>query len=158
MADVVIELLKTHFRQLRLPTMGQEFEKLARDAASGNQTCVQFLLGLTELELAARAANAVGSRIKNADFPVEKDFDTFDFTALPGLSKPKVLELGRCEWIEQKINCCWLMMGFGVMGRRVVGIGRIERFGRSFPIRSTTIPSPRNHGEHPRPHRRRPVS
>ncbi len=26
-----------------------------------------------------------------------KDFDTFDFTALPGLSKPTVLELGRCE-------------------------------------------------------------
>src|SRR3954451_12667221 len=52
MADVVIELLKTHFRQLRLPTMGQEFEKLVRDAAAGNQTFVQFLLGLTELELA----------------------------------------------------------------------------------------------------------
>ena len=84
MADVMIELLRTHFRQLRLPTMGHEFEKLARDATSGNQTFVQFLLGLTELELAARAANAVGTRIKNADSPVEKDFDTFDFTALPG--------------------------------------------------------------------------
>ena len=44
MADVTIELLKTHFRQLRLPTMGQEFEKLARDAAATNQTFVQFLL------------------------------------------------------------------------------------------------------------------
>ena len=38
MADVTIELLKTHFRQLRLPTMGQEFETLARDAAAANQT------------------------------------------------------------------------------------------------------------------------
>ena len=28
MADVTIELLRTHFRQLRLPTMGQEFERL----------------------------------------------------------------------------------------------------------------------------------
>ena len=44
MADVTIELLKTHFRQLRLPTMGREFEKLARDAAAGNQSFVQFLL------------------------------------------------------------------------------------------------------------------
>src|SRR3954451_21652990 len=69
MADVMIELLKAHFRQLRLPTMGQEYEKLARDAASGNQSFVQFLLSLTELELAARAANAVGTRIKDADFP-----------------------------------------------------------------------------------------
>jgi len=106
MADVTTELLKTQLRQLRLPTMGREFETLARDAAAGNQTFTQFLLRLTELELAARAANAVTARIKNAEFPVEKDFDTYDFSAMPNLSKPKVLELARCEWIEQKYNCC----------------------------------------------------
>ena len=44
MADVTIDLLKTQLRQLRLPTMGQEFEKLARDAAASNQTFVGFLL------------------------------------------------------------------------------------------------------------------
>jgi DNA replication protein DnaC len=102
MADVTIELLKVQLRQLRLPTMGREFEKLTRDAAASNQTFTQFLLSLTELELATRSANAVASRIKDAEFPVEKDFDTFDFSALPGLSKPKVLELARCEWIEHK--------------------------------------------------------
>jgi DNA replication protein DnaC len=106
MADVTTELLKTHFRQLRLPTMGREFATLARDAAATNQTFAQFLFRLTEIELAARAANAVATRIKNAEFPVEKDFDTYDFSAMPQLSKPKVLELGRCEWIEQKSNCC----------------------------------------------------
>ena len=106
MTDVTSELLKAQLRQLRLPTMGREFEKLARDAASANQTFAQFLLRLTELELATRAANAVATRIKNAEFPVEKDFDTYDFSVLPGLSKPKVLELARCEWIEQKYNCC----------------------------------------------------
>jgi len=108
MADVTIDLLKTHFRQLRLPTMGAEFEKLARDAAATNQTFVGFLLRLTELELATRAANAVATRIKNAEFPILKDFDTYDFSLMPGLSKPKILELARCEWIEQKFNCCFL--------------------------------------------------
>ena len=73
MADVTTELLKTQLRQLRLPTMGREFETLARDAAAGNQTFTQFLLRLTELELAARAANAVTARIKNAEFPVENE-------------------------------------------------------------------------------------
>jgi DNA replication protein DnaC len=106
MADVTIELLKTHFRQLRLPTMGREFERLARDAAATNQTFVQFLLCLTEIELETRAANAVATRIKNAEFPVLKDFDTYDFSIMPGLSKPKILELGRCEWIEDRHNCC----------------------------------------------------
>jgi DNA replication protein DnaC len=106
MADAVIDLLKAHFRQLRLPTMSQEFEKLARDAAATSQNYFQFLLRLTELELGTRAANAIATRIKNAGFPVLKDFDTFDFSALPQLSKPKVLELARCEWIEHKYNCC----------------------------------------------------
>jgi DNA replication protein DnaC len=106
MADATIDLLKTHLRQLRLPTMGREFEKLARDAAASNQTFVQFLFQLTEIELATRSANAIATRIKNAEFPVLKDFDTYDFSVMPHLSKPKILELSRCEWIEQKYNCC----------------------------------------------------
>jgi DNA replication protein DnaC len=105
-AEVVIDLLKTHFRQLRLPTMGREFERLARDAAAANQSFIQFLLGLTEAGLATRDANAIATRIKNAEFPVLKDFDTYDFSIMPQLSKPKILELARCEWIEQKYNCC----------------------------------------------------
>ena len=108
MADMTNELLKTHLRQLRLPTMGREFEKLARDAAATNQTFAQFLLRLTEHELATRTANAVSTRIKSAEFPVLKDFDTYDFSVMPTLSKPKILDLSRCEWIEQKSNCCFV--------------------------------------------------
>ena len=121
MTDVTIDLLKTQLRQLRLPTMGREFEKLARDAAATNQTFTQFLLRLTEIELAARSANAIATRIKNAEFPTIKDFDTYDFSAMPGLSKPKVLELGRCEWIEHKTNCC--LVGSHGTGKTHVSIG-----------------------------------
>jgi len=121
MADPTIDLLKDHLRQLRLPTMGQEFEKLARDAAATNQNFFQFLLCLTETELATRAANAIATRIKNAGFPVLKDFDTYDFTALPHLSKPKIMELARCEWIEQKYNCC--LVGSHGTGKTHVAVG-----------------------------------
>ena len=121
MADVTNELLKTHLRQLRLPTMGREFEKLARDAAATNQTFAQFLLRLTEIELATRSANAVATRIKNAEFPVWKDFDTYDFSVLPCLSKPKILELARSEWIEQKSNCC--LVGSHGTGKTHIAVG-----------------------------------
>ena len=47
-------LLKTNLKQLRLPTMWAEFEKLAREAAAGNEDYQQYLLRLTELELATR--------------------------------------------------------------------------------------------------------
>jgi DNA replication protein DnaC len=86
--------------------MHAEFDKLAREAAQANEDYQHYLLRLTELEVAARASNAVQARIRQAGFPLHKDFDTFDFTAAPALSKPKVLELARGEWIEQRSNVC----------------------------------------------------
>jgi DNA replication protein DnaC len=108
MSDNTHMLLRSNLKQLRLPTMGAEFEKLAREAADADEGYEQYLLRLTELEVAARASNAVQARIRAAGFPVHKDFDTFDFTAVPHLSKPKVLELARGEWIEQRSNICLL--------------------------------------------------
>lgn len=83
-------LVKSNLRQLRLPTMNAEFEKLAREAAESNETYQDYLLRLTELEVAARSSNALNSRIKHASFPVQKDLDTYDFSALPSVNKQKV--------------------------------------------------------------------
>jgi DNA replication protein DnaC len=99
-------LLKSNLKQLRLPTIGAEFEKLAGEAAAENRSYAQYLLQLTELEVATRQSNALASRIKQAGFPSHKDLDSFDFTALPSLNKPQVLELTRGQWIEQRHNAC----------------------------------------------------
>ena len=99
-------LLRANLKQLKLPTMLAECEKLAREAAANNQPYEDYLLRLTEQEVAARGANALAARIRAAAFPVHKDFDTYDFSALPGLPKQKVLELARGEWLEQRFNCC----------------------------------------------------
>jgi DNA replication protein DnaC len=99
-------LLKTNLKQLRLPTMGAEFEKLAREASAANETYEQYLLRLSELEVAARSANALRARIKQAAFPVPKDFDTYEFTSMPTLNKQKILELARGEWIDRHENVC----------------------------------------------------
>jgi DNA replication protein DnaC len=106
MSDANALLLKANLKQLKLPTMLAEWEKLAREAADRNETYDAYLLRLTELELATRSANALAARIRAAGFPVHKDFDTFDFTATPALPKQKVLELARGEWIDQHMNCC----------------------------------------------------
>jgi DNA replication protein DnaC len=86
--------------------MSAEFDKLAREAAAGNENYQHYLLRLTELEVAARNANALKARIKQALFPVVKDFDTYDFSVMPSLNKQKLLELSRCEWLDQRFNCC----------------------------------------------------
>ena len=108
MADNHNMLVRANLKQLKLPAMAAEFTKLAREAAEANEGYEQYLLRLTELEVAARASNAVQARTRAAGFPVAKDFDTFDFSAVPSLSKPKVLELARGEWIEQRTNTCFI--------------------------------------------------
>ena len=120
MSDAQIPLFKTNLKQLRLPTISAEFEKLAREAAERNQRYETYLLRLTELEVASRASNALQGRIKAAGFPVEKDFDTFDFSAVPSLNKQKILELARGEWITDHVNCC--LIGSPGMGKTHVAI------------------------------------
>ena len=128
-------LLQANLKQLKLPTMLAEHDQLAREAADADEPYDSYLLRLTEAELATRAANALASRIRGAGFPVLKDFDTFDFTAVPALPKQKVLELARGEWLEQHYNCC-LLGGSGTgkthvataLGLALCRLGRRVRF------------------------------
>ena len=83
-----------------------EWEKLAREAADKNEAYESYLLRLTEAEVTTRAANALAARIRAAGFPVVKDLDTFDFSAIPSVPKQKVLELARGAWVEEHSNCC----------------------------------------------------
>lgn len=106
MSDPTMMLLKNNLKLLRLPTVAAEFAKLSREASDSGESHEQYLLRLTELEVAARAGNALRARIKLAGFPVLKDLDAYDFTLTPGLSKQKVLELARGEWIGQNYNVC----------------------------------------------------
>jgi DNA replication protein DnaC len=108
MPDTNAMLLKSNLKQLRLPTISAEFQALAREAAAANEDYDRYLLRLTELEVAARQSNALKARIKQAGFPVDRDFDTYDFSAMPELNKQKVLEMARGEWIEQRFNCVFV--------------------------------------------------
>ena len=121
MSEATPLLLRANLKQLKLPTVLAEYEKLAREAAERDEPYDGYLLRLTELEVAARAANALAARIRAAGFPVLKEFDTFDFTACPSLSKQKVLELARGEWVDQRMNCC--LVGGSGTGKTHVATG-----------------------------------
>jgi hypothetical protein len=70
MSDNTNMLLRSNLKQLRLPAMVAEFEKLAREAGAANETYEQYLLRLTELAIATRANNALQARVRQAGFPV----------------------------------------------------------------------------------------
>jgi len=97
-------LLTHHLRQLKLPTVLREYEKVAADAARDGQDHIRYLLRLVELELIDRERRTVERRIRAARFPAVKSFDTFDFAAIPSLNKPRTLELARCEYVVARDN------------------------------------------------------
>jgi DNA replication protein DnaC len=101
-------LLKCHLKTLRLPTMLAEYAKLSREAAAADENYEEYLLRLTDLEVAQRSTNALTARIKAAGFPVLKDLDTYDFSAMPSVPKAKIVELARGQWIDEKFNLCLL--------------------------------------------------
>jgi DNA replication protein DnaC len=97
-------LLAHHLKQLRLPTMLREYDKVARACASEGVDHPRYLLRLVELELLDRERRVVERRIREARFPAVKSFDTFDFTAIPSLNKMLTLELARCEYVLRHEN------------------------------------------------------
>jgi DNA replication protein DnaC len=97
-------LLHHHLKALRLPTIGAECEKLARQAAADNADHLTYLLQLAELELLERERKAAERHLKAAHFPTHKTLESFDFTARPSVNKHLVSELARCEYIDRREN------------------------------------------------------
>lgn len=97
-------LVKHHLKQLKLPTMHSECEKIAARSAKDNLDHLAFLLSLCELELVDRERRAAERRLKAARFPARKSLDDFDFTAQPSVNKPLVLELVKGEYLEKREN------------------------------------------------------
>ena len=97
-------LLSHHLKQLKLPTVLAEYEKVARECARDGIDHPRYLLRLAELELIERERRMVERRIRAAKFPAVKSLDTFDFMAIPSLNKMLVLELARGEYILRREN------------------------------------------------------
>lgn len=97
-------LLAHHLKQLKLPTILREYEKVGRECANDGVDHTRYLLRLIELELLDRERRTIERRIRAALFPAVKSFDTFDFTAIPSLNKMLVLELARCAFILRREN------------------------------------------------------
>lgn len=97
-------LLAHHLKQLKLPTVLREYEKVARECARDGVDHPRYLLRLVELELIDRERRMVERRIRAARFPAVKGFDTFDFAAIPSLNKMLVLELARSDYIGRREN------------------------------------------------------
>jgi DNA replication protein DnaC len=113
-------LLDHHLKELRLPTMLREYDRVARQCAAEDLDYPRYLLRMTELELLDRQRRATERRIRQAKFPVVKSLDSFDFLAIPTLNKAMVLELARCEFLLRRENV--LLLGNSGTGKTHIAL------------------------------------
>ena len=97
-------LLEYYLKKLKLPTFLREYAPLAAVCQKDRADYMTYLLRLTERELLDREKRAAERRIKEANFPVVKTIDTFDFKAQPSINEQLVKELMRGEYIDKKEN------------------------------------------------------
>jgi len=97
-------LLEHHLKVLKLPTFLRDYASLAVVCGQERSSYPVYLLRLSERELIDRERRATERRIKEAQFPVLKSIESFDFGAQPTLNEPLVRELLRGEYIGRKEN------------------------------------------------------
>src|SRR5215212_10858682 len=95
-------LLAHHLKQLKLPTVLREYDKVARECARDGVDHARYLLRLAELELLERERRVAERRIRDARFPAVKALEGFDFAAIPSLNQLLVLELARCRYVAER--------------------------------------------------------
>jgi len=97
-------LIETHFKKLKMPQAAKVYLPMAREAEDNNLSYEDYLLGILEQEISQRESNRIQRGIRLATFPIIKTLDSFDFKAVPSLSKQKVLKLASCEYIKNLEN------------------------------------------------------
>jgi DNA replication protein DnaC len=107
-AEALELLIDSHLKTLALPSIRGSYRSLAREADAEGKGVLVFLEALLAQEVNHRQERRLARRLQEARFPVPKGLDTFDFTVLPHLDKPKVLALARSEFVAARENVIFL--------------------------------------------------
>lgn len=104
--------LKIILKQLRMPTVLSNYQKLAMEAEQNGQKYEEYLLALLENEVSQRELNSRKYRISEAHFPMLRTLEEYDFGAIASLNQSRVLQLSKCEYIPRHENIA-LIGGIG---------------------------------------------
>ncbi len=97
-----VELLLS---ELRLPAIKLMWTALAARADKEGWPAARFLAALAENEIADRGRRRIERHLASARLPAGKTFDTFDFNAVPMVSKAQVMALAAGDgWLDQGAN------------------------------------------------------
>jgi len=129
--------LTQNLKELNLSTILHHLKECIRQARENGMDYDEFLLGLTKIELKARAENRFKRLLKEAKFPRIKTFETFDCEAAPEIDISLIPELadGKCLWQHRNI----ILYGDSGTGKTHLAIALgIEACKQGIPTRFVT--------------------
>lgn len=104
-----IENLKASLLSLHLKTMAEILEQTLKKGEHENLSPADLFLILASQEIAARQQRRVKTLIDQANLPVIKTIDAFDFSFPKTINKSQVMNLFDLHFVEQKHNA--ILMG-----------------------------------------------
>jgi DNA replication protein DnaC len=104
-----IENLKASLLSLHLKTMAEILEQTLKKGEQENLSPADLLLILTSQEIAARQQRRVKNLIAQANLPVIKTIDAFDFSFPKTINKSQVMNLFDLQFVDKKENA--ILMG-----------------------------------------------
>jgi len=91
--------------ELRLPAVKQVWPDLAAQADKEGWPAARFLAAVAEHEMAERSRRRIERHLAEARLPPGKTLDTFDFEAVPVVSKAQVMALAAGDaWLDRGAN------------------------------------------------------
>ena len=93
--------IRQYTRQLRLPTVGGQYLKLAEEAVKQKHGHVAYLEALLGVEVEEREHNAVARRIQEAKFPKVKTLEDFHFEEAPHLPAAQIRQLAEGGYLSR---------------------------------------------------------
>ena len=94
--------IQQYAKQLRLPTLGGQFARLAGEAVKEQQSHLSYLEALLEGEVEERERKAVARRIQEAHLPSVKTLEEFDFQIAPHIAAALVRNLSEGGYLARK--------------------------------------------------------
>ena len=125
---------------LKMPGLRKVFREKAREATETGLSPIGYLEGCLEAEISNRKENETRRRLQEARFPVVKTLETFDFTALPSLSREKIRALSEGKAWRERENV--LLVGQVGTGKTHIAIALgLEAIKSGARVRFVTAPA-----------------
>jgi DNA replication protein DnaC len=95
------QLIEQLCKQLRMPTVAAQFQRLAAEADDKRQSHLDYLEAVLSVEMEEREQNAIQRRLKEAHLPRIKTLEEFDFNITPQIAATKLRDLAQGSYIER---------------------------------------------------------